>query len=145
MRYATTEKVVNAWLAGLPGLNASMVDEQLPTDNTTWAASGFLTPTGMGGAADVYVPVAHPMVTVDCWAVDPDSGLPPWNKAANLAETVRSGTFTNGVGTFVTLPYSDQNARILTAYLRSEPRRKYGDIGDYACVTFDLALHWAVH
>lgn len=145
MRYATTEAVVDAWLATLPGITSAMVGQTLPLNNTTWAASGYITPSGAGGTADLYLPVAHPVVTLKFWAVNPDTGLPPWNMARQLAEIVRAGCLstTTGVGVHVTLPYADQNARVLSAYLMQEPRRAYGDVGDYACFTADMALHWA--
>jgi hypothetical protein len=138
-RYATTRKVSVAWLRSL-GLAA---DSELPTE-LTWASTGFITPAGSGGSPGVHVPVAHPIVTLQCWAVDPDTGVAPWNFAGDLAETVRAGTFSHGTQAMLTIPDSDQNARVLSAYLQSEPRPSYGDMGDYACVVFDLALHWAV-
>lgn len=145
MRYATTEAVVDAWLTTLPGITTAMVGQTLPVDNSTWAASGFITPSGTGGNADLYFPVAHPIVTLKFWAVNPDTGLPPWDKARQLAEIVRTGCLTNGVGVLLTLPYTDQNARVLSVYLKTEPRRAYGDVGDYACFLADLVVHWAAH
>lgn len=145
MRYASTERVVMAWLPTLNGITASMVAASLPlNNNASWAASGFITPSGTGGNADIYLPLAHPIVTVKCWGVDPDSGLPPWNLAQNLAEIIRGGCLSQGTEQYLTLPDCDQNARLLSVYLRTEPRRMYGDIGDYACFTTDMALHWAV-
>lgn len=138
--FATTRKVSVAWLTSL-GLAAGA---ELPTDTSTWAATGFVTARASGGSADVDVPLAHPIVTLQCWAVDPDTGEPPWNLAHDLAEAVRAGCFAHGTQQALTLPDSGQNARVLSAYLISEPRPSYGDTGDYACVTCDLALHWAV-
>lgn len=146
MRYATTEKVVTAWLATLPGITAAMVGMQLPapdtSNNLSWAASGFITPYGLGGAPNIYVPVAKPVVGLKCWAVDPDTGLPPWNLADNLAETIRAGCFNNGGELFLNIPYSDQNARLMSAYMLTEPRRSFGDTGDYACFDTEVQLHW---
>jgi hypothetical protein len=139
---ASTEKVVVAWLSTIPGITAAMVDPQLPTNNATWAASGFITPYALGGTRDVYMPIGHPVVGLKCWAVDPDTGRPPWNMAADLAEAVAAGCFSNGTSQFLTLPYCDQNARLMSAYLIEEPRRTYGDTGDYACFNTTVALHW---
>lgn len=138
-RYATTRKVSVAWLLSL-GLAA---DSELPTE-PTWATTGFITAAASGGSAGIHVPVAHPVVTLRCYAVDPDTGQPPWNFAWDLAEAVRAGTFTSGTQVTLTLADSDQNARVLSAYLLGEPRPSYGDQGDYAVVVADLALHWAV-
>jgi hypothetical protein len=148
-RYVTTEKVVVAWLASLPGITAAMVDPQLPppdsNGNLSWAASGFITPYGLGGAPNIYVPVAKPVVGLKCWTVDPTTGVPPWNKAANLAETIRAGCFTNSDSQFLTIPYADWDARLISAYMLTEPRRAFGDLGDYACFDCEVQLHWHAH
>ena len=75
--------------------------------------------------------------------VDPDTGRPPWNQAANLAETIAAGCFATSHSVFLTVPYCDQQARILSVYLIDEPRRAYGDMGDYACFDTSVAIHWA--
>lgn len=137
--YASTRKVAVAWLTSLGLASGS----ELPTD-TSWSTTGFVTARASGGSPGVHIPVAHPVVTVQCYAVDPDTGLPPWNFAWDLAETVRAGTFSNGTQVTLDLPDSGQNARVLSVYLISEPRPSYGDMGDYAVVVTDLALHWAV-
>lgn len=144
MRPATTEKVAVAWLASLPGFNASMVGTELPSDNSTWAASGFVTVSTVGGSPNIYLPFAAPVVGLQFWAVSPDTGLPPWAMAGELAETVRAGCYdTPNIGRTLTPAYCDQQARVMSAYLLAEPRRSYGDVGDYACITVDLALPWS--
>lgn len=141
--YLTTEKVTCAWLATLPGITAAMVDPVLPTPADSWATTGFITPYALGGLRGMYVPVAHPVVGLKCWAWDPDTGRPPWNQAANLAETIAAGCFATSHSVFLTVPYCDQQARILSVYLLEEPRRAYGDMGDYACFDTSVAIHWA--
>lgn len=145
MRYANTEKVTAAWLATLPGITSAMVGGTVPSNNGTWAASGFIELSGLGGNADLDFPVDHPIVNLKFWTVDPDSGLPPWNRAADLGEIVKDGCLSNGVGVILDLPTSDQNARILSVYMKQTPRRMYGDVGDYACFVAELAVHWAVY
>lgn len=142
MRYATTERVVTAWLATLPGITAAMVDPQLPADNTTWAASGFITPYGLGGKPNIHIPARYPVIGLKFWAVDPDTGLPPWGMANNLAETVVSGCFSSGDPQYVTIPYSDQGATLMSVYMLTEPRRAFGDNGDYAVYDAELQLNW---
>lgn len=145
MRYATTEKVAVAWLSGVSGLSTAMVGATLPEDTSLWSATGFVTPAAVGGNPDLYLPFASPVVDIKCWAVDPGSGLPPWGAAENLAETVRAACYDiPSIGRFLTLPYCDQTARVLSAYPVQEPRRAYGDAGDYACVQVELALHWII-
>jgi hypothetical protein len=143
-RYATTERVAVAWLATLAGVTSAMVDTELPDLAVTdWSATGFLVVTAVGGTSAIEFPLAHPLVSVQCFAVSADTGVPPWNAAGNLAATIDAGCFApTGVGQFVTLPNCDENARVLSAYTTGIPRRSYGDMGDYACMVTQLALHW---
>lgn len=139
---ANTELVAVAWLRGVAGLSSSMVATTLPTDNSSWAASGFVTVRAVGGAPGIYVPLRSPVVTVDAWGVNPGSSKPPWFQAAALLEAVDLGCRAADVSRELTLPSGYPGARVLTAYLLSEPRRAYGDQGDYAHYIADLALHW---
>lgn len=145
IRFATTDRVVLAWLALVDGLAPGMVGETLPTDITTWSADGFITPNTAGGNSNIYVPVISPVITMSCWAVDPDTGEPPWNLAKNLAETVRAACQNRDhMGDVLTLPDCDQQVRVFSAYLVGEPRKSYADNGDYACVVVDVHVDWIV-
>jgi len=139
---ANTELVAIAWLGGVTGLTSAMVAATLPADNTTWAASGFVTVRTVGGSPGLYVPMREPVVTLDFWAVKPGSSKPPWYQANALAELVDAGTRASNAGRPVTLPSGYNAARVFSAYFVNEPRRAYGDAGDYAHYTGDLALHW---
>lgn len=139
--YATTQKVSVAWLTAV-GLAAG---DTLPTDTSTWADTGFITPYATGGSSNIDVPLVQPVVTLKCWAVSPDTGVAPWNLAHNLAETVRAACFARtGMEQFLTLDHCDQQARVVNAYLIAEPRPSWADDGDYACVLVDMRLHWIV-
>lgn len=139
---ANTELVAISWLGGVNGLTPSMVAATLPADNTTWAASGFVTVRTVGGAPGVHVPLRSPVVTVDCWAVKPGSSKPPWFQANYLAELIDAGCRASDAQRPVTLPTGYPLARVLSTYLVSEPRRAYGDQGDYAHYVMDMALNW---
>lgn len=139
---ASTELVAATWLRGVAGLSSAMVATQLPKDTTAWSASGFVTVRTVGGSPGLYVPLRSPVVTVDCWAVNPGSAKPPWFAANALAELIDLGCRAADVNRTLTLPTGYPDARVLSAYLLSEPRRAYGDSGDYAHYIFDLALHW---
>lgn len=139
---ANTELVATAWLGGVQGLAPGMVATQLPTDNTTWAASGFVTVRTSGGSPGLYVPLRSPVVTVDTWAVNPNSSKPPWFAANYLAELIDAGCRASDAQRAVTLPGSYPAARVLTAYLIQEPRRAYGDAGDLAHYVLDMVLNW---
>jgi len=137
---ATTELVAVAWLKGIVG---DIVATTLPRDATAWAETGFVTLAAVGGGANPYVPLRSPVVGVDCWAVNPTSGRPPWNKAAWLAETIQGGCYdTAHTSRLLTLPAGYPAARVLSAYTAYEPRRIPDDASSYARFGFGLALHW---
>jgi len=46
-----TELVAMRWLQGLSGLAPAMVSTNIPRDNATWAASGFVQVVGAVGGA----------------------------------------------------------------------------------------------
>lgn len=137
----TTDLVAVAWLRGVPGVPSTAVATTLPSNASTWSASGFVQVTAVGGTSNPHLPVRSPVVGVDCWAVAPGSAKPPWGRANSLAEAVRAGTF-GAAGRMVTLSVGGLRARVLEAYLLSEPRRITDDEGSYARYAFDLALHW---
>lgn len=139
---ANTELVTIAWLANVQGLTSSMVAATLPKDNTTWAASGFVTVRASGGSPGIHVPMRNPVVTLDCWAVRPGSAKPPWYQANQLAELIDAGCRSALAGRTVVLPTNYGSVRVHSAYLISEPRRVYGDQGDYARYTADMSVNW---
>lgn len=139
---ANTELVAVAWLSTVTGLSTSMVAASLPKSPTSWASTGFVTVRAMGGTPSMYTPLRSPIVTVDTWATNPTSSKPPWFQANNLAELIAQGCYASNIQRTLTLPGSYPAARVLSAYLVQEPRRAYGDQGDYAHYITDLALHW---
>ena len=137
---ASTELVAVAWLKGIVG---DIVATNLPRSNATWAASGFVTVTTVGGTPNLYVPMRAPVIAVSCWAVNPDSNRPPWNKAAYLAEQIQAGCYdTTGTPRLLTLPAGYPNARVLSAYSTYEPRRVPDDEASYARLDMGLTLNW---
>lgn len=145
---ANTDIVAVAWLGGVTGLTADMVSTQLPTDANTWGTSGFVTVRTSGGRPVLDNPLRQPVVTVDTWACKPTSSKPLWNRANELAELIvracypRDEAEKQALCRLLTLPTGYPAARVLSAYPVTEPRRSYGDIGDYASFTFDLQLNW---
>lgn len=139
---ANTELVAVAWLGGVSGLTSSMVAATLPADNSTWAVSGFVTVRTSGGSPGLYTPMREPVVTLDFWAVRPGSTKPPWYQANALAELVDAGTRASTAQRAVALPSGYNSARVHSVYFVQEPRRAYGDQGDYAHYVADMAMHW---
>lgn len=145
----TSELAAIAWIGSIQGFSTQMVATQLPADNTTWAATGFVTVAVVGGSPDIYLPVKKPVLQVDCYAVKPGSNKPPWWKANVLAERIRYATLARtGFNRLLTpsangVAYPSANVR--AAYLVTEPRRVFGDLSDYAIYSMDLLLEWATH
>jgi hypothetical protein len=92
------------------------------------------------------MPLRRPVAQVECRAVIPGSGVPPWGLAEDLAEQIRFATYdrrsfgrpldivVNGV--------AYPSAQALSAKMLTEPHRMYGDSADYAGLAFDLAMQW---
>jgi hypothetical protein len=142
----SNEQVAVKWLDGITALTGR-VATTLPTDVSTWAASGFVTVGGAGGSPHMYLPVAGPVVSVHFWAVAESSSRPPWGKAADLYAHARYDT--NGVLDYANIPRGltgfpaqYRNARVITANFLAEPERRPGDVGDFAEYVANLELNW---
>lgn len=145
--HATTDLVSVAWLRTLPGLTADGVATQLPADEKSWAANGFVVvPVQVGGTPHSTMPLRRPVVQVETWATSPGSDKLPWGVANQLAEQIRFGTYDrNTFGRPLTLAAGGlmyPMARVLSAKMLTEPRRVWHDQGDYAGYLFNLALQW---
>lgn len=158
-----------AWLKAVLGFAAIATDLPQPgTDGTlSWASSptvdgGFVTcrplvPAGPG----IDVPQRrHSVFQLDAWAsAGGSSNKPPWNRADDLGERIRLahedrgnvyGVYSlSGVADIsvrspftLALPNNHDAARVLAAYLISEPTRVEADPSGYARVTTDLAVDW---
>jgi hypothetical protein len=141
---ATDEVVTKAWIAQLASFTADMVGEQLPRDRTLWAVSGFITVTVVGGSTVPEFRLESPVIAVQGWAHEPGTDRPPWEKARNLVELVKAGTYQppGPSGWLLQLPHCGENAVVKTAYPLGKPRRVYGDFGDYAGYVQNLVLNW---
>ena len=143
---ANDEIVAIAWIFSIGGLQADGVATQLPASEASWNRFGFITVAVVGGSPGQEIPVRRPVFQVDCWANNPGSDKPPWWRANALAEQVRLGVYdrlrvhrgVSLIGGGKTYP----PAAVLGAIMLTEPRRGYGDPGDYARYFFDLMLTW---
>lgn len=138
---ATPELVATAWLKTVVG---DRVATTLPKDNNTWAASGFCTLVTAGGTPNMYVPLRDPAIGVDCWANNPDSQKPPWNKAAVLAEAIQAACYDHAaIPQRLTLPSGYPQAQVLSAYTTGESRRIHDDASSYARYSIPgLVIAW---
>ena len=145
--HTTNSAVFCAWIASIAGFTADGVGTQLPPNDTLWSAHGFVVvPTTVGGSPHSVMPLRRPVAQVECRAVIPGSGVPPWGLAEDLAEQIRFATYdrrnfgrpldivVNGV--------AYPSAQALSAKMLTEPHRMYGDAADYAGLAFDLAMQW---
>jgi len=146
----STERVVAAWLATIPGITPGMVATTLPSDVSTWASTGFLVVEPVGGLPIVDgPPVRRPLVQVSAWAVKPGSQRPPWGMADSLMETVMRAAVGNLAGRSVDVtltagnPPTTATARILSVWAVSEPRRLWSDDSSFAHRQVDLRCDWA--
>jgi hypothetical protein len=136
-----------AWLRTLPGLVADGVSNQLPADETSWAANGFVVvPMTVGGTPHSTMPLRRPVVQVETWGTVPGSDKLPWGIPSQLCEQIRMGCLDrNAFGRLLSIAANGvtyPSARVLSAKMLTEPKRLYHDAGDYAGNLFNLALQW---
>jgi hypothetical protein len=146
------ELVASAWLAAVPGLSSAMVGTQLPPDVNAdgsvaaWITTGFVTVAVVGGTPDALLPMQRPVMQVECWATVPGSNLPPWWKAAAIAQAILRATWDRyRISRPLTITAGGvvyPTAVVQSAYMATSFRRLYADQADYACFQGDLALTW---
>lgn len=143
-RPANPELVTVAWLKTATGITNGMVSTTLPTDNTTWAASGFIVVGPVvGGGVHERVPYRSPVMQLDCYAVSLNTDNPPWGQAADLAELVVAASLDDGLlGRALTLRSGYEQARVTGAMVQGGPRRMHDDPAGYAWYQLDLEIHW---
>jgi hypothetical protein len=92
----------------------------------------------------MYVPLREPVIGVDCWANNPQSQKPPWNKAAMLAEAIVAACQDHrAIAQTVTLPPGYPAAQVKGAYVTGDPRRIPDDPSSYARYSIPgLAIAW---
>jgi hypothetical protein len=155
MKPANAELAAIAWLKTVPGLPVNQIGPELPQDNTTWAASGFVQPIVVGkGSSSIYYGYRAPVIMVHCWAVNPGKQTPPWWKANELAENLYAHLLKedNGVENFDTKTGYRQ-VRVLQAWCIEEPKRipwgfpsgqgSFVDPGNAAHYTLSFQMAWA--
>jgi len=141
-----TEVVSKAWLLSVPGVPADGVSTQLPEDNSTWAASGFVRIAGIFETMNVYSTLRRPVITLETYAVQLNSAKPPWWKANALAEQIVAVTLPTYTGPDllgkVTLPSAYEAASVLQVNVIRLPRRVPASDVRYAKYRMDLQVFW---
>lgn len=140
----TTELVAVAWLMGVSGLPTDMIGPNLPADESKWT-NGFVQVMTVGGSPNMYIPVRRPVVSIDFWAGNANGNKAPWGKANALAEIVRDACYEDDSARPVEISVGEyDDARVMSVYPLTEPRRVPGDAAGYAHYQMDLQLHWVV-
>lgn len=145
MARARSELVAVAFIKTMSGIATNgMVSTQLPEDNTSWAASGFIKcgPV-VGGSPEMYVPIRKPVIQLNCYAVNSNTMFPDWGKAEELANLIVEGTFdTSLLYKALTLRSGVNQALVMSAEAMTEPARLEDNPSAYASYTVDLKLTW---
>lgn len=142
MLHPNNDLVAAAWCKTIPGVPVNQVAMMLPEDNSTWAASGFVVLTTVGGTPGEDHALRQPVITFDCWACSPSSVRPPWGKANALAEAIIAGHYSHSLLGVLQMPNGYVNARVLSTLCLAEPRRMAPDSAGYARYQVDLQLFW---
>lgn len=140
----TTELVAIAWLKGVEGLPSEQIGTTLPANETAWP-NGFVQVMTVGGSPDMYIPARRPVVSVDFWAGNANGNKAPWGKANALAELVRDACYEDDSSRVVEISVGEyDDARVMSVYLLTEPRRIPEDAAGYAHYQMDVQFHWVV-
>lgn len=142
------EQVAVAWLkAAVSGITTNVATD-LP--DPSWLNDEFIQVMKVGGSPDIDVPMLHPVISVNCWAMKANSRRPPWNHANELAMRVVKAAYQQAFKrapdptVLVTLPSGYMTARVRSVYPLAEPNRLPSDPSQYAAYTLDLQFSWAV-
>ena len=142
LKKANSELVAVAFLQQLLGQSGG-VGARLPGDTSSWAQTGFVQISGVGGSPNVYAQLRRPVVDVRAKWIAPNSKQPPWNRAADLAERIIAGFYGEPAEPrLVVLPAGFERAFVQSAYALTEPRRIGGDDSNIATFQFDMQLNW---
>lgn len=139
---ANSELVAAAFIQSILGQSGG-VGAKLPGDLKSWADTGFVQISGVGGSPSVYGPRRHPVIDVRAKWVAPNSKQPPWYLANDLGERILAGCYgAYQAPLVVTLPAGYQSAFVQSAYALTEMRRMGGDDSNIATFQFDMQLNW---
>lgn len=138
------QKMIATWIAGF---TAGEITGELP-DPADWATVGHWTtvvalPTA---AANVDLPVFDPILEVHFWGRRKNTDKPKWGEAWKLAALLAHGleadSFRSHYGQELAIGGDYKKARILSAYIFTEPTRVRGDASGFAHISLDLGMHW---
>jgi hypothetical protein len=141
MAYPTPNKVVNAWLTGLPNSARYEVADSLPNSLTGWKKNFYIVADVISSPADAYVPIKTPIYQLTVYGKGATSNtLPPWNAVNEIAQDLEYlcyGAFARGTLSFGS-GYSD--VRLTDVSLLSSATKQLSDIQNLAKFSLDISM-----
>lgn len=140
--------VIPEWIRTIPELvsNGTGSGTELPGDNTTWGASGFVVTKVVGGTRDTELNAGRPVLEVAVWAGVANKSRPMWGTANNIYQSVVAAHQNEAtLRRLLTLTVRGKNygtARLLECYPLGEEQKRYDQAGDYACIWANWQFHW---
>jgi hypothetical protein len=139
-----SELVAKAWLlAAVTGLTGK-VATQLP--DQPWTDNEFVQIMQVGGDVDIDLPRRMPVVSMNCFAVKPNSVKPPFGQANQLCNRIWLATqqhqYNPSTSVGVNLPTNYMDAIVQSVWAVSEPKRVPSDPSQYAVYNIDVAFVW---
>jgi hypothetical protein len=95
----------------------------------------------VNSGVELYAPLRHPIVQVDCWARVPELEEDQPRRASRLAELVLNATYTD-FATEITLPSGVAPVHLTPVYPVSDVRGPIPDPNNYAHYQIDLHIGW---
>lgn len=136
------EQVAVAWIKAALGI--TNVATSLP--DPPWTDDQFVQVMQVGGSPDIDVPMFHPVVSLNAFAMKPGSLKPPWGQAHHLVMRVLMATYATArqpAGRVeLDLPDNYGRAIVCSVYPVSQPRKIPSDPSQYAVYNLDLNMTW---
>lgn len=143
---ANSSIVIPEWINTIDELRSDICATQLPSDNSTWGASGFVV-VSFRGPADFDLPVGRPLVEIEVYAGLKGASRPLWGTANNIYQAiVAAHRDTDAIQRELTLSVRGKSygkARVMSCYPVEEERKSPTLMnGDYACIYAAWRFHW---
>ena len=138
--------VVPSWINTISELRPGISATELPEDNSTWGASGFVVVSVIGGSRDIYINAGRPVVRLEVYAGVANKSRPLWGTANNVYQAIVAAHETpSTIQRQLTLSVRGKSygkARVMSCYPLGEEQKKYDVDGDYACIWANWQFHW---
>jgi hypothetical protein len=146
LKPVNSELVAVAWAQSVPGIPANRVARTLGREHESWAETGFVVATIVGGSPWQTTPVSAPVIQFECWACNSESvSTPPWGIAFILAETLKRACEVDSAdrSKVLTIPHGFEQALVRDASALTEPRRSPVPSPEgFARVIMDVQIEW---